>query len=199
MTGLTFVKKQAIDCFNIPVMKDLEPCKAEAPCCAQAPAKPKAKVSSRLTNLAKEKKMRYYDEYNDRYVDAPESDTQRTQNYFFNRVSEVGSAKRYDLMKTYGLRNDDAPESFDEFMARINAGKFSFETYPKKKDTQYWADYIEWRDPSVKKDQKGYDAATKDFESAQAKARDTIMSSAPADAAAAIAALEAWTPTTTAS
>lgn len=143
----------------------------------------------------KGKKMsRYYDEYNDCYVDAPTSPVTDQRNYFKNRIATIRCEKDSELMTKFGLRDEDAPQNFEEFMARIQAGRYVFRKEEYKTNTPYWRDYIEWRDPSVKKDQKGYAAAWEAFEKEVTKTGDAVMA-LPADKAMeAVQALEAWVP-----
>lgn len=161
----------------------LEPCTTyNIPAACEAPAK--TKKGNQMS--------RYYDEYNDCYVDATSSDTQDTRNYFRGRIQSISCEIDTKLMRQFGLRNDETPADFEEFMARIQAGKYVFERDEWKKN-RYWADYIQWRDPAVKKDQAGYDAAWNAFTKERDKTLDTVMA-LPADKAmAAVQALETWT------
>lgn len=139
------------------------------------------------------KKMsRYYDEDLDAYIERDATDTSRSQEYFLRRISNIGCQKDEDLRRQFGLIEDESPQSFEEFMARISAGKFSFKNEDGKK-SRYWRDYIIWRDPSVKKDQEGYDAAHKAFWKDADKVKDIVMALPAAEAMAAVQSLESWT------
>lgn len=74
------------------------------------------------------------------------------------------------LRKQFGLSGDPAPETVEDFIKRIQDGKFVLEDMYKQKRTSYVTDYISWRDPSIKRDEAGYDAAK---ELLDAKYRDT--------------------------
>lgn len=156
----------------------LEPCK---PAACEAPA------NQKRTNMS-----RYYDEYNDCYAEGQVSDTQDSRQYFRGRVSSISAEKDRDLMLQFGLRADDPPENFEDFMARIQAGKYQFKN-EEGKSSRYWRDYIIWRDPAVKVDRKGYDAAWEAFSKERDKTLDIVMA-LPADKALeAVQALETWT------
>jgi hypothetical protein len=149
----------------------------------------------------KDNKMsRYYDEDMDCYVESstPKTDAQMQRNYFTQRISGIRFSKTVDLQRQFGLMGDPAPETFDDFVSRINAGKFYFEKESNKKN-RWWRDYIEWRDPAVQKDEAGFEAAMKAFRVEEEKAADAVMALPAADAMAAVQALETWTPTTPAS
>lgn len=74
------------------------------------------------------------------------------------------------LRKQFGLSGDPAPKTVEDFIKRIQDGKFVLEDMYKQKLTSYVTDYISWRDPSIKRDEAGYDAAK---ELLDAKYRDT--------------------------
>lgn len=142
--------------------------------------------------------MRYYDEYNDVYVDAPpaQTDDYQKRNYLQGRIYETQSAKNHDLMKTFGLVDDDAPATAKEFIQRIQDGKFVLKKETEDKKTYRPADFITWRDPAVLEDQEGFAAASVKFSVAVTDAVDTAKIAAdPADGLKALKALEAWQPT----
>lgn len=116
-------------------------------------------------------------------------------NYLSNRLGEVGFKKYYDLRKTFGLINDEAPTSAEDLVKRIQDGKFLLNDNSKNNNYDP-VRYITWRDPSVVKDEAGYEAAAKDFRKASQAAQDLVAIGTPSEALAAIQALETWTPAT---
>lgn len=154
------------------------------PCTVNIPSKAEKRTK---------KMSRYYDEDLDMYVDTNKTDTQRSQDYFLKRIGVIECNKDYDLRKQFGFIDDDRPANFEEFMARIQAGKFTWRDEKKGPASSYWQDYIRWRDPAVEEDEKGLGAARKAFYEESAKARDTVMA-LPADKAMeAVQALASWT------
>lgn len=109
--------------------------------------------------------------------------------HFTHRLSRIKSEKHSELKRKFGLEDDDAPRSAEEIVARITAGKFII--LPKELD-QYTSSRFarfQWRDPSVKEDRVGYEAADKDLDAAYALAKDAVFT-APADAAKVVQAFE---------
>lgn len=141
--------------------------------------------------------MRYYDEYNDVYVDAPapQTDDAQKRTYLTTRIYSVQSDKGFELRKTFGLLDDDAPDTAKEFIKRIQDGKFVLKKETEDKKTWRPSEYITWRDPAVKEDQAGFDAAWETFSDEVTKVTDTVKIADPADGLKALQALEAWKPT----
>lgn len=127
------------------------------------------------------------------YVDNDKNLESHRISYLNSRVSELGYVKEQALRKTFNLDNDPAPETAEDFVARIQAGKFTLSDETKKKTVYDPARYITWRDPAVKADKDGFAVAVKVLESATQSARDVISQM---DAIARLAALkefEGWT------
>lgn len=137
---------------------------------------------------------RYYDEDQDCYVHAPETDAADQRSYFKNRISQIGYDKTAELRRKFGLENDFAPESATELVKRIQDGKYVIKKEYEDKKAYNPFQYITWRDPAVKEDQVGFDAAWNAFEKAQTKARDAVMALSADKAMEAVQSLEAWTP-----
>lgn len=165
---------------------DLEPIKpADIPYNIPAPANYPTKKGKKMS--------RYYDEYNDCYVDQPQSDTADARSYFKNRIAQISNEKGYALRKQFGLQDDEAPKTMEDLVKRIQDGKYSI---PKEYEGKILYDptrYIKWRDPAVKEDQAGYDAAEYTFEKEADKARDAVMSQPFDKVAETVQALETWT------
>ena len=113
--------------------------------------------------------------------------------FFRGIIREKKYEKLAALRKQFGLENDDYPMSAQELVNRIAAGKFILN--PETKDTTQYSKgdvlrNITWRDPAIKKDQAGYDAAEKALGEAYLTAKMAIMTNpaAGADAVAKFAA-----------
>lgn len=86
-----------------------------------------------------------------------------TRDYFLNRLNGVRFEKGEDLRRKFGLEDDKSPRSPKEVIDRITAGKY---VLPKTDSDDECDDYyyrpwelIQWRDPSVKKDNDGFHVA----------------------------------------
>jgi hypothetical protein len=78
-----------------------------------------------------------------------------------NRMREALSTKDAALLKEFGMVNEDAPRTPKALVQRILDGLF---VIPETYEDQYCynpSEYITWRDPNVKKDKAGYEAARK--------------------------------------
>lgn len=163
----------------------LEPCKpAET-----APAQKKS-----LFNKGKKKEttMRYYDEYNDEYVDAlpSQSDEAQKREYLAARVRRIQDDLAHDGRKTYGLVDDESPDTPTELVKRIQDGKF---VIPKEYADKALYDpirYIKWRDPDLKEDWDGHKDFCDRLSKEATKTLDIVKIADPADGLKAIQALE---------
>lgn len=121
-------------------------------------------------------------------ADNAEKDQRR---YLERRLSDIFYSKKNTAKKQFGLVNDDAPRTFEDLKARLDAGKYVIdEKDAKKKDWNNGLSYVEWRDPSVKQDQEGYDAWKKAAKAELTRIEDSIKIDAPADALKAVQAFE---------
>jgi hypothetical protein len=103
------------------------------------------------------------------------SPEQESRDYLRNRLSAAYFSKDADLERAYGLRDDSSPQTPQEMVDRILAGKYVID---EKEDGEYYDDlsvYFSWRDPAIKKDREGYDAAHKILKAAHNKASDQVM------------------------
>lgn len=138
-------------------------------------------------------------------VTAPPSDAAMQRKYLEQRLHDIYYTKRDPLEAKFGLTDDDAPRTPKEFKERMDAGKFQIRGIDIDKDKGdqfrywHWTDLIRWRDPAVKADQEGFDAAKKDLKAKRQAALDIIKIGEPADGLKAIQELEAWEPTEAAS
>jgi hypothetical protein len=143
------------------------------------------------TEYKKEDKMsRHYNEDLDMYVEeVTESEKQRA--YLFNRLEVIRYGKVYELEQKFGLRDEDYPKNFNEWVERINAGRYVFNK-PGDKEGEYWRNYIRWRDPDLKEDVKGYNAALELLNKEHLKTKDIIAIKSVDDGLDALQSLESW-------
>ena len=135
---------------------------------------------------------------NPMYVDNDKHIESSKVNYLTSRGENSFYSKMDGLSKLFGFGPFDSPDSIQEFIDRIVAGKFTIKD-PSKKDTKNFyyrpMEGITWKDPSVKEDQVGYDAAKAALTSLWQDTKDTIAIGTPVEGLAAVKALDAWTPT----
>lgn len=110
-----------------------------------------------------------------------------TQRHYLNdRLVRVRYNFSENAQKKFNLRDDPTPKTRKEFADRIAAGKFVIDGLEKNPDGRinvYYAnDFIRWRDPAMKEDLKGYDAAMASFNEKSKPVRDAIEILDPKDA-----------------
>jgi len=118
--------------------------------------------------------------------------TAQQKNYLASRLDTLKWQKADELRAPYGLKDDDAPQSFDELLERLDKGRYVISD-EKRKLKYGWYDamcYVEWRDPAIKKDREGYDAAVEKVEAAALKVKDIIVVKSLDDGLAAVEAFE---------
>ncbi len=153
-------------------------------CCSFAPNAP---TQEKSVPCQKKEKTMYVD--NDKHIESSKI------NYLSDRLDGIYYTIDGRLKKQFGMVNDPAPETAEDFIKRVQDGKFVLNDETKKKNVYDPSRYIVWRDPSVKEDTEGFKAAKKQYDEAARKVRDTIAIGTPAEALEAIYKLEAWTPT----
>jgi len=144
---------------------------------------------------------RYYDECEDRYVDAipSQSDLATAREYLTSRIQNVQYEKSSgDLRKAFYLDDDQAPATAKEALERIAAGKFVAPTEEQEKvmKEQYgyrWYSHLTWRDPSKPADRDGYRKAVEALEEAATEARDVIKTGTEKEGLEALKAFQAQT------
>jgi hypothetical protein len=100
---------------------------------------------------------------------------QTAQDHLTDRLSEATEAKRSEARKAFGLENDDRPSTAKAFVDRITSGKFYI---PEDRKNQYSydpTDYIQWRDPAIKRDEDGFQKAVTALEAASDDVLDNII------------------------
>lgn len=170
-----------------PVLQDIffEPCEKVAT--APTPKKP-----CPMGRKKKETKMRYDDEYNDEYVEAlpSKSDESQKRDYLENRVRYTQRSLQYDARKTYGLVDDESPNTLNDLVKRIQDGKYVIPEEYAKEILYNPISYIKWRDPDLKEDKDGYSAFIDRLNKEVTKTMDVVKIADPADGLKAIQALE---------
>lgn len=110
------------------------------------------------------------------------------KNYFADRAETVFYSLDKGLQTQFGLKDDSAPRTAADVVARIQAGKYVLPS----KDADYGVQSITWRDPSVVKDTAGYEVAYKALKTVRTSTIDQIMAD-ETKALGAVDAFEAWT------
>jgi len=139
-------------------------------------------------------------------VQAGTTETQDQRKYLTQRLENIYYKLEAPLYAQFGLDDDMPPSSPKELKERIKAGKFTIKGIKADVDGEddydddgiyfgSWASMIRWRDPSVKADSEGYEAARKELMDLRQKTLDTIKIDEPKAGLDAIKALEAWKPT----
>lgn len=121
------------------------------------------------------------------------TETENQRSYLDARLSVIRNDMENALKKHFGLMNDEAPETSKDLVKRIQDGKF---VLPKDREDCYAGDAhwsIIWRDPAVKEDQEGYDAAYAKLRAAYKVARDDINILPPEEGLKTLRAFEATT------
>lgn len=131
------------------------------------------------------------------YIDQSTTNLEAAQkSYLGDRAYTVYREKLTEMKKPFGLVNDEQPRTLKEFLARITEGKFAYDKDDFEK-RQYGPEallyLIEWRDPAVKKDKEGYDAAVAKMLKELTKVRDVIVVKNAVDGLAAVEAFESAT------
>jgi hypothetical protein len=117
----------------------------------------------------------------------------RQQEFLLRDLSDSTEMKKADLKKQFGLTQDDRPRTAQELIDRIASGKFTLPDDLKEVRAYNPVEYIVWRDPSIKKDEAGYNALKPKLESLRRDTERTIMVSNAADGLAALKAFETTT------
>lgn len=82
---------------------------------------------------------------------------------------EAFEAKKTAARKQFGLMGDDVPETMEEAIARIIAGKYVLADKNRERCAYSFMSYITWRDPAIVEDKDGYKAAKAVLQSAYDK------------------------------
>lgn len=135
-----------------------------------------------------------FDDGFDLSLSAGATETERQKRFLLNELSGVEDRQETKLRKQYGLMDDDEPRTFNELMARLKDGKYFIPDDKKDKDAWgYGLNLVKWRDPAVKEDQKGFEAAQKIMRVSYTDAIRTIKISDPKEGLAALKSFESAT------
>lgn len=116
------------------------------------------------------------------------TEDQDKKDYLFDRLCSIAWEKRDEEKKPYGLVDDDAPKTIKERKERFAAGKFVInwraDEDDYEDDEEFESSYsaggnIRWRDPAVKEDRKGYEAAMEKMGKDLTDFRDIIKIKSP--------------------
>lgn len=111
-------------------------------------------------------------------------DTQegKAQVHVLRRANDAFLEKESELLKHYGLRNDEAPRSWNELVKRIKDGKFKIDDdHAMLKTYGSGTEYVEWRDPKIEKDHEGFEKSMDKLRKLLAETKDVIIVKSPAD------------------
>lgn len=123
----------------------------------------------------------------------PKTDLTRAREYLSERLEGLQYTRRNDERKYFGLTDDDFPKDMEEFVKRIQDGKFVLPEKYKDRSVYNAADHIRWRDPAKKEDKAGFEAAADRIDKAENEARDIIWTLTEKDGLEALRAFEAKT------
>lgn len=147
-----------------------------------------------LEGCKKEKEKKMYNlDINCDCNSAPANPELVAKNYLVNRLFNAKDIKYSAAYEAFGLTTDTRPTTPKDLVERITSGKFVIKTDMEICKTHYPMDYIEWRDPAIKKDRPGFEAWEKLLNTAHLAAKDQIMIGTPADGLKALQAFEAST------
>jgi hypothetical protein len=158
----------------------------------KAPAKFESLVVKAVPKKKEDTMSRYYGD--DNYEsDGSLTDTERQRRYFSDRIACMRFSAVTKLERQFGMRGDDAPETVTDALARLAAGKYVLRSDVTADQTVYNPlGYIVWKDPSIKKDPKGYAAAEAAYSAAEQAAQDQIVADVTTGLAQ-VKAMESWT------
>lgn len=95
-----------------------------------------------------------------RYVEAPRNLEAEGKDALQELAHSIFIHKDRELMKHFGLLNDDPPNNATEALKRIADGKYVIDAKEEERNPGWnWTNYIAWRDPKVERNRKGYQEA----------------------------------------
>jgi hypothetical protein len=110
-------------------------------------------------------------------ADNQPTETELQRNHLIKGLRRELDQKLVQLEREFGLSDDEAPKTFNEFIKRIKAGDI---IYDGSKDEDYEhgsSPYynIRWRNPKKKEDRAGFYEAEKDLLKKYQAAKDEIV------------------------
>jgi hypothetical protein len=144
-------------------------------CCEDAPVKPTLK--DKIKKKKQETEMNYvgFASTGNCAVASCCSPQQEKQEkvYMVERLGMLKTEKEHDLRQKFGLDDDDAPRTAEEFLKRIEDKQF------KLREKTGWLtsfyDRVQWRDPAKDIDQEGFDAAYEELMDVFANTMDEVV------------------------
>lgn len=152
------------------------------------PCKPWQTKTKAPAQNKEEKDMCYASAATINVADNTEKDQRK---YLKSRLYDAFYEKKADAKRKFGLVDDKAPANAEELIDRIKNGKFT--VTPKEQRSRWEGPFeaIRWRDPSVKEDKDGYEAAKAELEKAFKEAEDVIVIKTPSEGLDAVKAFQA--------
>lgn len=151
------------------------------------------KLARMIDKQKKEQDMSSYASVTAINADTTEKDQRK---YLERRLWDVMYTIKVGLKKQFGLNDDEAPQTAEDFITRIKDGKYTVDADKMKKEAWSTYDlvrYIRWRDPSVVEDMDGYKAARAALDAEVTRVTDIIKIKTPAEGLEALQAFEGWT------
>jgi hypothetical protein len=112
-------------------------------------------------------------------VTSSETIEERRISFLVNQLESAKHRKDLELQRHFGLIGDERPATATELVERIKDGLYVIPEHGKDVRSYYSFDYIEWRNPKIKKDQEGYNKAEKEMQAEAREANRTIVLSDP--------------------
>lgn len=164
LTALKFYKQRVVD---------LSGTVPEAVGCNPTPPSGSLNASyAKAAALKKEKSM-----YNNITLNPAEKfdPIEAAQDHLIDRLSAATEKKIQAARKAAGLTSDERPRTPQGFVDRIMSGKFYIPEDRKNAFSYDPSDYIEWRDPAIKRDDAAFDAARATINQASDDVMDILI------------------------
>lgn len=146
----------------------------ECPKYIPAPPMPVCKAMAKKPTKEKEQAMNTNIEMNL----STGADIEKGQRQFMlGRLADATFSRDIEALRTFGFAEDEAPQTPQEFVKRIQNGKFVIKA-PDARDGSYFerpTRYIIWKDPSVKEDKEGLEKAREALSAARSSAELSIQ------------------------
>jgi len=99
----------------------------------------------------------------------------RQKDYLDTRLHNIYSEKEREYENVFGLRDDPFPMTVQETIDRIKEGRFKLEKDSGENSRYDFFDYVQWCDPKIERDDKGYQEVWERVRKAFHKTKDIIM------------------------
>ena len=93
--------------------------------------------------------------------------------YMVDRMEMIRDEKVQDLRRRFGLEDDEAPRTAEDFLKRIEDKQFKLRDKTSWMTT-FW-DRVQWRDPAKEVDQDGFNAAYEELMETFANTMDEVV------------------------